>query len=117
VAGTNAGLLFAGIRNLDFDVAAWFNRIEHRRNLVDVQPNTWPLWRAQYCQSDFTACQVLLIAHVLIGGQKQTKPGSLSFGEQVTVAQPVPPAVFRFCNGVASEIRSQRRPGYCDQTG
>ena len=48
-----------------------------------------------------TAFKVLLIAHVLVGGQKHVNPGSFRHGQQVAVAECIPSPVFGLCDGVA----------------
>jgi hypothetical protein len=52
---------------------------------LDVQTNTRPLRSTQHHQRDRAARKVLLIAHVLVGGDKHVKAGAFRFGQQVFV--------------------------------
>ena len=88
-----AGLL---ARNFHFGIAAGCRRVYGRRNSFYVQSNKRPLRSAQDHKGYAAAYEVLLIAHVLVGGQKHVEPGPLRFGEQVAVGQRIPPCSLAF---------------------
>jgi hypothetical protein len=46
-----------------------------------VQSNNRPLWRGQYHEGDLAARKVLLVSHVLVGGQKYIETRLLGRGE------------------------------------
>jgi len=55
-----------------------------------------PLWRAEDDKGYAAAGQVLLVAHVFIGSDKDIETSRLGRGEQITIAESVPPAIFGF---------------------
>ena len=66
----------------------------------EMQFYDWPLRRAEDDKGYAAAGQVLLVAHVFIGGDKDVETGRLGCVEQVTVAESIPPAIFGFCDSV-----------------
>jgi hypothetical protein len=59
-------------------VCALVHRIDGVGNLVHVQFHNRPLWSAQHHNGYATASQVLLIADILVRGEKQIKASFLS---------------------------------------
>ena len=55
-----------------------------------------PLRRAEDDNGYAPAGQVLLVAHVFIGGDKDIETSRLGRGEQVTIAESIPTAIFGF---------------------
>jgi hypothetical protein len=53
-----------------------------------------PLRRAEDDKGDAAAGQVLLVAHVFIGGDNDIETGRLGRGEQVAIAESIPTAIF-----------------------
>src|SRR5260370_20612630 len=62
-----------------------------------------PLRRAEDDKGYAVAGQVLLVAHVFIGGDKDIEAGRLSRGEQVTIAESIPTAIFGFRDRVTDK--------------
>jgi hypothetical protein len=55
-----------------------------------------PLWRAEDDKGYAAAGQVLLVTDVFIGSDKDIETSRLGRGEQVTIAESIPPAIFGF---------------------
>jgi hypothetical protein len=68
-----------------------------------MQLHNRPLWSAQRHNGYATAFQVLLIADILVGGEKQIKASFLSNGQQVAIAQRIPSPVLSLGNGMTYE--------------
>lgn len=89
-----------------FSIAAGRDSVDRCRNLVEVQSHNRPLGSAQHDERYSAACKVLLVAHVLIGGQEYVEPGPIRFGQQIAVGQRISSSLFRFCDRVA-----RKKPG------
>ena len=86
--------------------------VHGRRNSFCVQSNKRPLRSAQDHKGYAAACEVLLIAHVLVGGQKHVEPGPFCFGQQVAVGQRIPSSFFGLRNGVTRNEPGDATRGY-----
>ena len=75
---------------LHFDIAARYGGVHGGSNLFEVQFNNRPLRSAKHHKSNPAAFKVLLVAHVLVSGNKNVKSGLLRNGQKVTVAQRIP---------------------------
>ena len=62
-----------------------------------------PLRRAEDDKGYAAAGQVLLVAHVFIGGDKDIETSRLGRGEQVTIAESIPTAIFGFRDRVTDK--------------
>src|SRR5207253_283050 len=62
-----------------------------------------PLRRPRTTRGYAVAGQVLLVAHVFIGGDKDIETGLLGRGEQVTIAERIPTAIFGFRDRVTDK--------------
>jgi hypothetical protein len=49
-----------------------------------------PLLLSQDNNCDTTACEILLVTHILIGRQQYVEPGSLCCSQQIAIAELVP---------------------------
>ena len=82
------------IGKLHFRLASRLCRVHGGSNPVEMQPHYWPLRSAQHYNRYFAATEVLLIAHVLIGGKEHVEIRVLRFGQQFAVGERVPSSVF-----------------------
>ena len=62
----------------------------------------WLLLLTKNNNGDFASREILLITHVLIGGQQQIKPGVLCGSDQIAVFELVPALLSRSRNTVAA---------------
>jgi hypothetical protein len=62
-----------------------------------------PLRRAEDDKGYAAAGQVLLVAHVFIGGNKDIETGRLGRGEQVAIAESIPTTIFGFRDRVTDK--------------
>jgi hypothetical protein len=60
----------------------------------EMQFHDRPLRRAEDDKGDAAASQVLLVAHVFIGGDNDIETGRLGSGQKVAVAESIPTAIF-----------------------
>ena len=58
---------------------------------------------AQYHKGDLPPSKVLLMAHVLVAGQKHVETGPLRLGQQVAIGQRIPSSVFGLNDGVGRQ--------------
>lgn len=89
--------------NVHLGKATWCCRVHGCGDLIEVQSYTGPLRRAQHHKSYTSACKVLLVTHILIGGQKYVETGSLRRRKQIAVSRLIPSPVFGFCDGVTRQ--------------
>ncbi len=72
-------------RNVHLGIAAGCGRVHRYRNSFQVQSNERPLRSDQHHKGYAAAREVLLAAHVLVGGKKYVEPGPLRCIQQVAV--------------------------------
>ena len=78
-----------------------------RGDFRDLQTDEAPPELAQYNDSDLPPAQVLLIADILVGGQKQFESRLFGGLEEVSVLQGCPPALPGFYHAVANQRTDQ----------
>jgi hypothetical protein len=96
------------VRDVHLGVAAGRGGVHGGGNDVEVQSNTRPLRSVQHHKGYSATREVLLIAHILVGGKKRVETGPLRRSQQVAVGQPIPSPVFSLCDCV-----SRKEPGRC----
>ena len=89
------------VRDVHLGIAAGRGGVHGGGDDVEVQSNTRPLRSAQHHKGYSAARKVLLIAHILVGGEKYVETGPLRRCQQVAVGQRIPSPVLGLCNGVA----------------
>ena len=121
VWGVNPGLSFGvgarradclGIRpatDRDFPELPGVDLIEGRANLIGVQAHVWPCRGQQYHDRQPPSGEVLLVAHVLIGGDEDVIALVLGPSNQVSIAQLRPPSLRHGVDRVVAEMPPKRR--------
>ena len=102
--------------DIDFRVAAGRGCIHRCDDVPDMQPQNRPSRVTDNNDGNLPAGQVLLMPNVLVRGDQEFKTGRFSRGEQVAVAECVPPFGCRLANRMALE-RIGAVPACLDRRG
>lgn len=94
--------------NFYFGIASPRGCIHGRKNRFNVATQRRLLLIADNHKRDFPIFQVLLIAHVFVGGEQNVKACRLRHRYQFTVRKSVPPTFDGFNNGVTFEAVAKR---------
>lgn len=78
------------VRDLDFRIAPGRRGVDGRGDTVKMKPDGWPLLVAEHHNGNCSPGKVLLVAHILVRGQKQLVTGFFRLLEQITVPKFVP---------------------------
>ena len=62
---------------------------------------------AKHNDGDFSTLQILPIADLLVGREQQLKPCRFGLRERLSIRNPVPAALDRFC-----DLMTRKHPGY-----
>ena len=65
------------VGNIDFGKAAWRGGVDGIDNKPNVRPYVRPLLLAEHYNRNSPISEVLLVTHVLVGGQKEVEPAPL----------------------------------------
>ena len=77
----------SGGGNLDFDVAAGRGLVHRRHQTADVWFESGPSRIPNHHDSDTSACEILLIAKVLVRRHEYIEPSELGCREELTVPE------------------------------
>ena len=89
--------------DFEFSVTTRFSSIDRIYDHLNMWMQFWPLLQAENDNRDFSANEILLIAHVLICGEEQVETCFFCGSQEIAIAQGGPPLL----GGCANEMSLQ----------
>jgi hypothetical protein len=74
----------------DLRIAAGYPCFDGFHHAADIWPKAWPLLQTENHDRYFPACEILLIRHVLVGGQQHVEAVRFCGREQFAILERVP---------------------------